>query len=622
MSPRKHDVPDELLSLGLGAKLLMAQAPDSVKSADTSAPLTAPACRRTPSSHHMDDRMTDSRTRCASQIAQIQTAITNWKGRALKNVEDAQAALAAAPDIALKTTEQLLEEALRSATRRVAAAEACLQDARKDKLLRRLFSVRHARRDVAAAEQDLERERRQTKREEEVARRTKECERRSALHRAHAQCKEALHSEREALDAIHRYGEVLVNQCHPAADAIRRGAWFAADTEIILRSAAEHARRGLWSEAAHAIGALNYQKLPPDTELTAWKQERENFVICMEQKRPGFPAVAPFQGLVEPTLKLAEHRFRRSSWRNAMGGLNHWSDRWHVLPRCLASPVALVEPIQWIVYWAFLTVSQEFAEDLTQARSHEDILTGALSGMLRNQLRNWAKAHLQKLGYPRVKAELGCLQMAGLSGEALTGADLGIIIHLQVGDVHVHKVALLQAKVSVSGVANIGSKPSGPQQRTQLQKLRDSERDFFLFYHTAVSASPAALPTVTPVAHFVFTHKLDEAALARSNISVDTRQQGWDLASFAAFGLCTPANALGKEVPAGKDPLEVLKAGGRMSLPAYMVVMSLSDDEHDYQHVMTMLDREGYRPMPMNKVRDMTKDKDLNGPTYDGPELG
>lgn len=178
--------------------------------------------------------MTDSRTRCASQIAQIQTAIANWKERALKNVEDAQAALAAAPDIALKTTEQLLEETLRSATRRVAAAEAHLQDARKDKLLRRLFSVRHARRDVAAAEQDLERERRQTEREEEVARRTKESERRSALHRAHTQYKEALHSEREALDAIHRYAETLVNQCHPVADAIRRGAWLAANTETLL----------------------------------------------------------------------------------------------------------------------------------------------------------------------------------------------------------------------------------------------------------------------------------------------------------------------------------------------------------------------------------------------------
>jgi hypothetical protein len=33
-------------------------------------------------------------------------------------------------------------------------------------------------------------------------------------------------------------------------------------------------------------------------------------------------------------------------------------------------------------------------------------------------------------------------------------------------------------------------------------------------------------------------------------------------------------------VALGEDPLVVLKAGGRTSLPAYVIVVSLRDDEH------------------------------------------
>lgn len=566
--------------------------------------------------------MPDSRTRCAQQIHLLQEAIAQINRELRTRVAQALAALAAAPDIALTTTDQLLREVLRPATRRVEQAAASLAIARTDALWRRLFSVRDAKRGLAIAMQAREQAQQSAQRSDEVERRQAEVARRSAQHRNHVDSQNALSHARELQDVVERDSQALLLRLRPIAEAIARGAWLAADTEALLESMVEHIRLNRWSQAEKALRAISVQTLPSESRLKQWRAECEAFLARVQAQRVGFSALAPFQGLVDPGLELAERRSHPGPWDDAMRGLSHWSDRWHALPRALTAPLALVEPFQWIVYWTFLTESQAFAEVLGQATPHEDVLTGILAGLLGKQLRGWAKERLLELGYPRATAELDFVPLAGQKGEARTGADVGFIIHVQVGDLRVHKVALLQAKVSNNGAANIGSLPSGPSNRTQLQKLRDPDRDFFLFYHASSGASPAALPTVTPVGHFLRMGRLDEVALARSRITVDTRQCGWDLASFVAFGLCNPANTIGRDVPAGADPLEVMTSGGRSALPACVVVISLSDDEHGCQHVLSLLDRQRYRPGPRERTLVLKKEKAQDEPTYDGPQFG
>lgn len=105
---------------------------------------------------------------------------------------------------------------------------------------------------------------------------------------------------------------------------------------------------------------------------------------------------------------------------------------------------------------------------------------------------------------------------------------------------------------------------------------------------------------------------MDETALSRPRILANTRDFGWDLASFVAFGLCAPGSTLGVDVASDQDPLEVLQAGGRSSLPKYVVVVSMSDDERGHTHMLTRLNKETHRA----KEKD-----DLEEPSLDGPEL-
>lgn len=204
------------------------------------------------------------------------------------------------------------------------------------------------------------------------------------------------------------------------------------------------------------------------------------------------------------------------------------------------------------------------------------------------------------------------VRTASTRGEVLTGGDPGITVDLRVGNLRVLKVAIFQGKVSTNGVADIGSKPSGPDKSTQLKKLSIPDRGCYLFYHNAVGAWPSGLPAVTPADHFVSTLGLDEDGLTRPHVRVDTRGFGWDLASFVAFGLCSRVAGLGLAVPAGSDPLDALKAGGRTTQAEYVVLVSLGDDVPAYQRYLSKLSRENDRSLAREPERSGPDDVELD----------
>lgn len=564
--------------------------------------------------------MTDLRRRYASNLVDILKASEDATARSRADVRRATATLLATPDAEPKTVDQLLENAMAVAKSERAAAQARLDEIDREAWWKRIWLKSAAEKAKNDADDAYDKKLRYEKRDVAVRARKTDSDLRALTHANHAACKEALRLAREDLKRCEQEENFLKELFEPLSEALDRKAWFGRTTDSLLNLSVSHAKRRDIGSAAKALQSIEFQRLPSEDQFKKWALEYRKVLGGMKQKSAGFSATAAYPGLVKPSLELAKVRFHDAAWGNLVERYEDPPDRWHALPAGMVKHGALIEPVQWVIYWAFLVGSQWFTDSANSADINEDVLTGMLTLALKGQLADSAKSRLLQLGYPKAKANFDFLHLAGKKGESATGADIGLVILLDVGDLRARKVALLQAKVSVDGRADIGSKPSGPAKLTQLQKLRDDERDFFVFYHRTNGTSPPPLPTVTSVKQLRESGTLSTGDLAKLSIVAKPREQGWELATFVAFGLCTPASGLGKEVPDDADPLEAMIAGGRDSLPKYMVVVSLSHDEPGYHKVMSPLHREGYRSIQPRQRRQELQPSQMK--EREGPELG
>lgn len=572
--------------------------------------------------HHKDDGMTNSRGQCAAQLTIIRQAALDAVSSAQASVDQAQADLDATPDETPMSVAQLLRSDLHAEHKILATATKKLEIVEASSWWKRPFLNLEAKYRIRAAARDLATATQQQQSRDQVLRREAESKRRAQQHDAHKSRTEALQTARDLLKRRHRANAYLARRLAALQDAINRGAWLAANAASLLTTAAVAAKCGRWVDVAEAIEKVSFQTLPSVARIQEWEKECNGLFKLINDKSYGFNAVARHPGLVGPSLNLTKNRCHAQAWTRAMEGRPAPTDQWHALPGCVASATSLVEPVQWILYWAFLEECQLFAERRHQTKAHEDYLSGVLFGSLDRRLSGQAKSRLQELGYPRAKVNLGIVQLAGLKPEATTGADVGLVVRLSVGDLNVHKVALLQAKISEGGRANIGSRRTGPNSRTQLQKLNEAERDFFLFYHAGNGTTPTPLPTVTSVQHFVNAGRLSGAALEEPSIRVATQEEGWEFACFFAFGLCTPASGVGKDVPADSNPLDMLMLEGATSLPDYMVVVSLSDDNFDNENTMEWLKQHGYRAAERAHGVSTLSRPEKRTQDHDGPSIG
>jgi hypothetical protein len=542
--------------------------------------------------------MTDLYSRCNSKLKQILKAFKDATAIAGVAVREANAALQSMPDTQPRPVDQLLEDSLISYKDDLIRARTNRKNLRQEVMWKRIWGRRNVQKAVDDAKTALRSRREYELSDDAVREREADCNQRAAEHAAHTSCSKALHEAVKKLQRLAREEQHLQQSCEPLREAFARRAWLAGNTEDLLDRSLGDTQAHAWTSAAKRIQEILFQRLPPEDQFKQWKAEHIDILADMRKQGAGFVATAAHPGLLVPSLALAQLRFHPSAWAKSVGGIEELPDRWYELPVSVIHREALIEPVQWIIYWAFLNQGQRFAVDTGMVTAHEDVLTGMLTYALKGELEGSAKRRLFQLGYPRVTANIDILQLAGMNGEFETGADIGLIIHLDVGNLNVHKVALLQAKVSSSNSAELGSSPSGSKKMTQLQKLHDAERDFYLFYHKTRGISPAILPTVTAVNHFVKKHKMTAGDLLKENRSVKTREHGWDLASFAAFGLCSPTNAIGKDIPVGGSSLDAMTDNGRSTLPIYMMVVSLSHEDSEYQKVMTPLHERGYRTVP------------------------
>lgn len=349
--------------------------------------------------------------------------------------------------------------------------------------------------------------------------------------------------------------------------------WICSSCAPCLHSICTHLNSSEYSKAAELTSRLVYQKVPHESQWSEWESDAQSILeTAHRDAMAGFIPLTAFEPIADRACELTRPWCNEATRQITLHSVP--VDRWHQLVGLMQKPRNLVHPLHWALYWSNFKASQEFASDC-MAAAHEESFSGRFLSLINTCAKDWAAPRFGKMGFPVAKVLLGTLSLGGLKAESRLGADLGIIIDIDVGGLSVRKVALLQAKKSCNGIADVGSLPTGPAKQTQLQKLNDAARDFYLFYHHA--NTHAAWPGPTVVAAINIAGSLPN--LAAGSISIDTRAGGWDWASFVAFGLCAPDSGVGRQLSEGEDALSVLGSGDRRSLPENLLVVSISGSD-------------------------------------------
>jgi hypothetical protein len=390
-------------------------------------------------------------------------------------------------------------------------------------------------------------------------------------------------------------------------ETLTRHGWVSANTAAILEQMHHQLLQRDVLGAFEAGKKLIFQVMPAPQTLAEWAGETQRFLKqARSEGAVGFTALASFGAIVGDATSLVLAGCT-SPVRQAVLQDQEPVDRWYHLADQLTRPEQVVHWLQWAVYWACFQTAQRFAKDMSLAEAHEEHSTGAFLHSFRTEVGQWAGRKVDAMGFPQVTSFMGTLALGGTAVEARLGADFGIIVEINVGGLVVRKVALVQGKVSKNGIADIGSPASGPLKLTQLQKLNDPQRDFYVFYHRGLRQASVPWPTLNRVSTLVSP----ATDLKAGSIKVPTRERGWDWPAFIAFGLCSDTSGVGRQLKDDEDALDVLSGGHRQLLPSRLIVVAAGGG--DYSLDLQQRVRQHYADLGTNYQRAVEK--------YEGPEM-
>lgn len=380
---------------------------------------------------------------------------------------------------------------------------------------------------------------------------------------------------KEVAQSIARYDEAdrqiknLSVRLHDVGRAIQAGR--KVSTSIAEDAKKIHQRlsaRDLSGALRQAIN-LKCQSMPPETLYAKWQDEANDILRRATSWPVGFRSTFHHSAIAEDSVLLISSGLRDRTLAQSIEKVP--ANSWPSLISHITSLKNYIHEAHWPIYWAIFQASQDFAIDLSRSPAHEENLSGALTKGLAMQLQTWAGSRVDLLKYPQSKAVLSTMRLGGMAAEASLGADVGILVDINLGDLKVRKLVLLQAKVSRNFKTNIGSDPTGPESKTQLQKLNNFVRDFYLFYNWSELENDTFLPTVASIPALFGKNSLKESDKTASYVRIDTRKCGWDLASFFTFGLCTPGTAIGQEL-GDADTFEEVLAG--LDYPPHRLIIA------------------------------------------------
>jgi hypothetical protein len=367
---------------------------------------------------------------------------------------------------------------------------------------------------------------------------------------------------KEVVQSIARYDEAdrqaksLSAKLHDIGRAIQAGRKVSTSIAEDVKKIHQRLSAGDLSGALRQANNLKCPSMPPETLYAEWQDEANDILLKATFGPVGFRSTFHHSAIAEDSVLLISRGLRDRTLAQSIAQAP--ANSWPSLINHITSLKHYIYEAHWPIYWALFQASQEFAVDLSRSPANEENLSGALTKGLAMQLQNWAGSRVDLLKHPQSKAVLSTMRLGGMAAEASLGADVGILVDINLGDLKVRKLVLLQAKVSRSFKANIGSDPTGPESKTQLQKLNNFVRDFYLFYNWSELENDTFLPTVASIPALFGKNSLKESDKTASYVRIDTRKCGWDLASFFTFGLCAPGSAIGQELEDTETFEEVL----------------------------------------------------------------
>lgn len=394
-------------------------------------------------------------------------------------------------------------------------------------------------------------------------------------------------TEKSALPTLNADIGELAKQAHamrellgllaPALLALRGEGWLAPSFDSVLAQATHLAMAGDYAEAAAKVGQLQFQRVPTCEAYLDLQQQAESVRRGFYAVHHGIPATGALPSIVSGSADLAKDSLT-STCASLLASYTQPGEQWQALTLLTCSPCSFKVDVLWAFYWAMLQCEQQMAAYLEQAFSNEDPLNGRFSQMLESWLGGWFRERLPAFGYPLGESVLGTLQLSGSPEESRLGADLGIIVSLNVGGLQCRKAILLQAKRASLGVANLGST------KEQLPTLANRPGvGYYLFYHQA----PNLAPTVPTVASATALRQIIEAEGKRDvksqYIPVDVRATGWDWASFFTFGVCNAQSAIGEQFTTPEEALRILGNDETGELPKYLFVVAIDNDGYALQ---------------------------------------
>ncbi|SAL05473.1 hypothetical protein AWB81_07176 [Caballeronia arationis] len=376
----------------------------------------------------------------------------------------------------------------------------------------------------------------------------------------------ALDAANAELDAIRAF----CSDAKGAFAAARGSGWIREDFAQQFSVMERCVMAGVIDGARQILEGLVFQRQPKTYE--GFRCDARSILAKAYSSYPGAPAAGAFPEIAECSVRLAKAAMREDRIRD----LDNYqpADRWRMLSEILTDPLSFRLDAMWSIYWGTFQCSDSMAKDLSRGDRSEESLTGSFVTHL-TRWTDWTAQNLPLFGYPEIRSYAALLDIAHKPEESRLGADLGVIVDINVGDHVCRKVALFQAKNAATGgkPENIGSK------KKQLGTLAGrGPAGFYLFFHRSSFPLQSPGPTVSAAEDLARMVKASGRDLDGRYKPVDVRRHGWDWANFVTFGLCQPESGIGQPFLYGDNPLKILSDGNEGRLPSQVCLIALANE--------------------------------------------
>jgi hypothetical protein len=322
----------------------------------------------------------------------------------------------------------------------------------------------------------------------------------------------------------------------------------------------------------------------------------------------GFFAAGKHGAVVQASLRL----FRQAGIGDLPPLPADPQEQWLTLAEWLAVPARLRPDGLWVAFWTLFSAYQEFAEGL-EAKAAEDVYTGDLAAALRVAAKQFGRPHLERFGYRPAPFDIMTARLAGKRPEREVGADLGLVIDINLDSYRCSKAALVQTKICAGRTVSLRA-----DQKHQLLKLsEDLHLGFYGFYHQFTGTE---MPLMTVRAARDIREDLERQHRVRLDAAnppswaVSTVAGAWDFTAFVCFGLAAAASPVGVAFAGLEDALRKLGGGDNsLGLPRFLQVHALGTEEN-LERRRELLRDLGYE---LERERERSRDLGREGPGLD-----